>query len=293
MKGEFVRLVRVEQRKLFGRALLWAELGILAFLMVALYVVLIATLSKGGQENLPPQAIEEFRRTLYWPAGLTSGLLFANGGELGGMFVAVLVGAFVAQEYVWHTVHLWLSRGVARHHFLLAKFTVIVEALVLIVVTALIAGGVVTGIYTYLDTGALPWREVSLLTLALNILRMTVTLIPYAAFTFFLAVWSRSTMVAIGVGLGYSLLVENLFVEVLTLVSAGAARVMRFAPTMLAKSITTLISNEAELQVQVGMSKAPTLQLVDPNWAAMLLILYALIFLGASIWLFRRQDVTV
>ncbi len=293
MKGEIIRLIRIEQRKLFGRALLWVELGILAFLMLALYVVLIATLSRGRAENLPPQAIEEFRRMLYWPAGLTSGLLFANGGELGGMFAVVLVGAFVAQEYVWHTVHLWLSRGVARHYFLLAKFTVIVEALVLIVVTALLTGGMITGIYTYLDTGSLPWSEVHLLTLALNILRISLTLLPYAALTLFLAVWSRSTTVAIGVGLGYSLLVENLFVEVLTMVSAGAARVMRFAPTMLAKSITTLVSHQVELQVQIGMGGASSVQLIDPNWAAGLFIVYTLIFLFVSMWFFRRQDVTV
>jgi len=293
MKGEFVRLVRVEQRKLFGRALLWAELGILGFLMVVLYVALIVTLGRGEAENLPPQAMEEFRRMLHWPSGLTSGLLFANGGELGGMFVAILVGAFVAQEYVWHTVHLWLSRGISRYQFLLAKFTVILEALVLIVLTSLLAGGFVTGIYTYLDLGYLPWHEVGILSLGLDIVRATITLLPYAAFTFFLAVWSRSTMVSIGVGLGYSLLVENLFVEVLSLVSPEVMRVVRFVPTMLAKSITTLINSQTELQVQVGMGQPSALHLLDPNWAATLLIVYTLVFLLASMWFFHQQDVAV
>ncbi len=293
MNGNFWRLVRIEQRKLFGRALLWVELGVLAFLLLALFTALIATLSKAGTSNLPPQAIEEFRRSLYWPTGLSSGLLFANGGELGGMLVAILVGAFVAQEYTWHTVHFWLSRGVARSRFLLAKFTVVVEALCFIVLTSLMTGAVVTGIFTYMDLGHLPWHDVSLFTLLLNVLRIMITLFPYAALTFLLAVWSRSTMVAIGVGLGYSLLVENLFVEVMTLVSPSVARIARFTPTMLSKSLVSLVSSQAQMQVQVGMGNGTTVHPVAPNWSALLLVFYTLVFLSLSIWLFRRQDVTV
>ncbi len=289
----FTRLVAVERRKLFGRALLWAELGILALFMGVIYVALIAALNKGGTPGTPPEAIEAFRRSLYWPAGLYSAFTFANGGELGGMFVAVLVGAFVAQEYTWHTLHFWLSRGVARTAYLLAKSAVIVLALLLLVLTALVVGGGVTGVFTYLEMGGLPLKEISLLTFVLNFLRTALTLLPYAALTLFLAVVSRSTMVAIGVSMAYSLLVENLIVELLALFSPDIARGARFLPTMLSKSLMQLVSPAAETQVQVGMQTQAGSALLSPNVAALLLVVYTLVLLGLSLWFFRRQDITV
>ena len=287
----FMSLVSIERRKLFARALLWVELGVLALLVISLHIALIATVQKGGGGDIPPQALESLRHLLYWPQALNNALAFANGGELGGMLVAILVGAFVAQEYTWHTVHLVLSRGVSRINFLLAKFAVIMVALLLIVLTTLLAGGLVTGVFTYVDRGGLSLGISALSPLAMNVLRVTFTLVPYAALTFFLAVVSRSTMVAIGVGLGYSLLVENLLVETLSMVSAQAARLTRFFPTMLTKSIMQVVTGDIE--VSMGMQVPGKVQLLDPNVAALLLAVYTLVFLALALWFFRQQDVTV
>ncbi len=285
----FWALVWIEGKKLFSRLLLWVELAVLALLVASLHVAIVATLQTGGRGELPPDAARALRQMLTWPDALNTALAFANGGELGGMLVAILVGAFVAQEYTWHTVHLFLSRGVSRVHFLLAKFTVVFVALALIVLTTLVAGGAVTGVYTYTREGTLGVVPVG--TLAVNMARVTFTLLPYAALTFLLAVVTRSAMVAIGVGLGYSLLVENLMVEMLSLVSDQAARVARFMPTMLAKSIVQVVTGET--QMNVGMNVAPSLPLLSPNVAALLLGGYTVAFLALAVWWFRRQDVTV
>jgi len=141
------------------------------------------------------------------------------------------------------------------------------------------------------DRGGLSLGISALSPLAMNVLRVTFTLVPYAALTFFLAVVSRSTMVAIGVGLGYSLLVENLLVETLSMVSAQAARLTRFFPTMLTKSIMQVVTGDIE--VSMGMQVPGKVQLLDPNVAALLLAVYTLVFLALALWFFRQQDVTV
>ncbi len=285
------QLARIEARKLFGRMLVWTEIGILAFLVVIVHVALIVTLQNPDPGQIPPAAREALRHMFYWPQALNNALTLANGGELGGMFVVVLVAAFVAQEYTWHTVHLWLSRGVPRARYLLAKFAAVFPALGLLVLTALVAGAAITGVYTYTSQGALPLAEIDLLTLARNMVYMLITLLPYAALALLLAVVSRSTTVTIGIGLGYTLVVENMLVELLTLVSPGAARVARYTPTMLAKSLAQAASTSA--QVQVGLQTPSAISLVEPTWAAALLCLYAVGLTALAVWWFRRQDVTV
>jgi len=287
----FRNLVIVELRKLSARALLWVELSVLALLVGSMYVALIATLQKGSASTLPPQAVESLRQMLYWPQALNDAMVLAGGGELGGMLAVILVGAFMAQEYTWHTIHQQLSQGVSRSHFLLAKFVVVSMALGLIVLTALLAGGVVTAVFTYLDLGIRSLRKPAMGTLLFNVLRICLTLLPYAALTSFLAVASRSAMVAIGVGLGYSLLVENLVIKTLSMISPQIARAVRFLPAMLAQSIVQQVS--PTVQVDVGLQTSSRLPLLGPNEAALMLTVYTVVFLVLAVWWFRRQDVTV
>ncbi len=285
-------LLRIEARKLAGRALLWVILALLAFLVIALNVALIAALAQSNLEGVPPTVLASLRASLQWPQSVLMALTFANGGELGGLFVAVLVGALVAQEYTWHTVHLWLSRGVKREAYLLAKFGVIVAALLLLVLVALLAGSVTTGIYTWQATGRLPWHAVPWGHVVAGIFETTLTLLPYAALTFAVAVLSRSSMVAVGVGLGYSLLVENLAAEVLMLVSPTVARVVRFLPGLLSKSVMRAVSpSETALMMSPTQTTAPP-PLLSPGWAAVLLLGYTALGLGVAWWAFRKQDIS-
>ncbi|NPA93615.1 MAG: ABC transporter permease subunit [Chloroflexi bacterium] len=284
-------LLRIETRKLTGRALLWVEVGLLALFIAALHLALMAVLSQPNPQGMPPEAVNALQASLRWPEGLLSGLTFANGGELGGLFVVVLVAALAAQEYTWRTVHLWLSRGVERGAYLLAKFGGIVLALFLLALTALVVGGVVTGIYTWKTVGALPWHAMPWAEAGLGVFKIVLTMLPYAGLTLAVAVLSRSTMVAIGVGLGYSLLVENLAVEVLVLLSPGVARVARYLPTMLAKSVVGSIS-ATEMAVSVGMQGGDAPSLLSPGLASVLLVGYALMGLAVAWWAFRRQDIS-
>ncbi len=285
----FARMVDIERRKLFGRALLWTELVLFGALVAILHLVILYV-SRNHSGQMPTEMAQRLTQALHWPQALINALQLANGGGLGGMLVVVLVGAFVAQEYRWRTVQLWLSRGAARPHFLLAKSMVILIALALIALTPLLVGGVITGVFTYLDQGTLPWLTMPWGTIFFDLLKVAYTLMPYAALTFFLAVASRSTMVAIGVGLGYSLLLENIFIQLLSAVSQGAARIAGYFPAMLAQSIMQTLNADAELSVDVGVSAQA--HLLAPSLAALLIGLYTVILLAATLWIFLRQDIS-
>ncbi len=285
----FFTLVRMEIRKLRGRALFWVEIGLLALLVAALYVALLAMLAQPPQ-NMPPAVVEEIRASLHWPQGLLAALAFGNGGELGGLFAVVLTAAVVAQEYSWRTVHLWLGRGVGRGVYLAAKALGVALGLGLLALVPLLVGGLVTGLATWHDTGVLPWNAIPWSQVFTGWLRVGLTLAPYAALTLLIAVVTRSTLAALGVGLGYNLLVENLAAEVLLLVSPQAARVARYLPGLAAKAVLAPLTEG--LQVEMGMQRAGAAILLKPGPAAGLLLFYTALALGLAWWAFRRQDVT-
>jgi ABC-type transport system involved in multi-copper enzyme maturation permease subunit len=286
-----VQLSRAEARKLTGRALLWAEIGILAALVAALYAALAAALAAPQQQGLPPEAVEALKASLQWPQGLPGGLAFAGSSGLGGLFVVVLTAAVVGQEYTWRTVHLWLSRGVGRGAYLAAKALTLGGAGLLLALTAFVAGAAVTAAYTLHTTGALPWRAAPWGAAALGVLATALSLAPYAAFTLLAAISTRSALAAAGIGLGYNLLVENMAAKILLMVSPQASRLARYLPAFLGQSLQQSLAPGTEVSVGVSAAAgAPAL--LSPSLAACLLAAYTLAALALGWWVFRRQDIT-
>jgi MFS family permease len=178
-------------------------------------------------------ALEE---TLIWPMGLTQSIGFAAGPSLGGILIVVLVGAIMAQEYTWRTLQLWLSRGVPRRTFLTTKFGLLLPTLLLVRHAAAGRGA---------DNGrfqpdsprphplcAVEWGNLAPLTLA-----TAYTLLPYAGLAFFLAVATRSTIVAVGGGLAYTLLLEGIVVQLLTFAGGNWAEIGKYVPAGLAQGL--------------------------------------------------------
>ena len=286
----FFFLVAVEWRKLSGRTLLWGEVALLGLLTFGLYAALIATLHGGDTAQMPPEMVSQLRAMLSWPGGLNTALAFAEGGGLGGLFIAILAGAFSAQEYTWRTVHLWLTRGVRREFYLLAKFAVLAAAAGLLVFTTVAAGGLVSGLYTLVSRHALPWGQVAWGVLGWHILLVAYTLLPYTALAFVLGVFSRSAMIAIGVTLGYSLLLEGMVLKIAAMLSPRAAAVVRYCPAMLSNSVLQTFAGE--IQISVGASAAPaSTHLLSAGPAAGLIALYAAALVALALWAFRRQDI--
>jgi ABC-type transport system involved in multi-copper enzyme maturation permease subunit len=109
-------------------------------------------------------------------------------------------------------------------------------------------------------------------------------MLPYTCLTFFLAVASRSTVVAISGGLAYLLLLENLIMSGAGLLGEGLAQIVLYLPGGLANSLMAL--NEASL----GMGSSSEMSIVSPLHASIGIASWTLLFLGLSLWFFQRQD---
>jgi ABC-type transport system involved in multi-copper enzyme maturation permease subunit len=279
-------MVKIEQMKIFKRAILRIELALLAFAVTALYVIAYVVLSGGSTGQMPPQALEE---SLTWPAGLTGSLSFAAGPNLGGILMIVLVGAVVAQEYSWSTLQLWLSRGIPRSLFLGAKFASLLVPAFLLVLTSIFAGGLVSAVLSLHILGELPVAQVEWGQLGWDALLIGYSLLPYAAMTFLLAVTSRSTVAAIGGGLAYTLLIEGIVLQLIGTLGGFFGEIGRYLPGGLAMG---LLESEAGISVEVNGTASAAVEYFEPGIAAVGIALYLLVFIAISLLIFRRQDIT-
>jgi ABC-2 type transport system permease protein len=279
----FWNMFVIEQLKLFKRAILWVELVLIGVGVLALNALFIV-ITRMDSAN---PAMGQLEQTLVWPEGLIQSVGLAAGPSLGGILIVILVGAITAQEYTWRTLQLWLSRGVPRRTFLTAKFMALLLPTLLLVVTPLVVGGLITAVFSQILLGHIPFAAVEWGNLAATTLATAYTLLPYAGLAFFLAVATRSTIVAVGGGLAYTLLLEGIVVQLLTFAGGNWAAIGRYVPAGLAQGLLTLDRNAT---MTIDGQAAPPIQYLEPGAAAVGIAVYILIFVALSIIIFRRQD---
>ena len=280
---------RMELTKVYRRWMTWVLLGILAVLVAGLYLALFAVLQAAMADPTgSAETVRALQGMLCWPQSFSRLLGLTGGTGLAGLMLVVLAGAVTAQEYTWRTAHLWLSRGLPRAAFLVGKYAVLAVTALLLVLVALLVATPLTAWFTYQVTGSLSLADLDLPELGLSILRTALTILPYLGLTFLVAVLTRSTAAAIAVGLAYTLLVENIVVQLLGLAGGIWADLARHAPGSLAAAL--MQTNERLVSVELG--SGVDVGLPDPWLAVGGIVLYAVVFLGLALWAFRRQNLT-
>jgi ABC-2 type transport system permease protein len=284
----FWQLLSIEQRKLFKRSIFWVELLLALIFVTAMYLIMYSISRPTKIDQLPAETAAEIQQILTWPTALSGLVDMAAGHSLGGIIMVILAGAIMAQEYTWNTLQLWLSRGVSRSLFSGAKFVALLFPILILVLAVLVVGGILTAFTTIQITGSLPVEQVDWLALLLQSGKVAVTMLPYTALAFFLAVLSRSTIVAIGAGLVYVLVGESLVAQFLAAAGGGWAQIGRYLPSTLAHSL-----QESNAGLVIGdANRLDSLQYLDPAQAALGMALYTLLFITLAILIFRRQDIS-
>jgi hypothetical protein len=142
--------------------------------------------------------------------------------------------------------------------------------ILLFVLTPLVIGGGLTAIFTLQIDKSLPIDQINWWHLMMSVLRTAYTLLPYAAMTFMLAIVTRSTAAAIGVGLAYTLLVEGVAAQIFALLGGIMRDIVVYLPGSLAEGLLKL--NLAPVPSAIGIA------------------LWTIFFFGIAILVFRRQD---
>lgn len=285
----FWNMLSIENTKLFRRSILWIELIAITLIVIVMNVFLYTLVHSdllGGE--MPPEARAPLQESLVWPGSLLNSLEIGGANAVGGLLTIVLVGAVTAQEYTWRTYHLWLSQGMRRQFLVSAKFVSLALPLLLIVLAPLAAGGAITAWFSYQIDGSLNLERLNSLQLAWSVLRAAYTLLPYAALAFLLGIATRSTAAAIGAGLAYSLLIENVLVQLMSLAGGTLGQIGRYLPLSLGTGLLRL--NKAA--VTIGTAPPSNAGLLSPTSATVGIAVWTLIFFGLALVIFFRQDLT-
>jgi ABC-2 type transport system permease protein len=273
-----IRSVSAELLVLRKRTSTWILLGIwLLLALVFAYVAPYATyLNEPGREPLADML----------PERLVGNVLV--GFPFFGGVLALMLGVLTfGSEYGWGTLRTLFTQRPGRLQVFGAKLLALAVALVPFVLAVFALGAGAGSVIALRENAAVDWPSAWLVMrgLAAGWLILAV----WAAFGVLLAVLSRGTALAVGVGILYALVIEGLLSALASQVSA-VDRLVEFFLRANAYSLVTELGVAASDVADTGPGSFDG-PFVGGAEALLVLGSYALVFLVLSGWLLRRRDV--
>jgi ABC-type transport system involved in multi-copper enzyme maturation permease subunit len=270
--------VTAELLVLRKRTSTWILLGIWTTLaLVFAYVVPYVTYLNNPREQpladvLPGQLVGE----------LMGGFPF-----FGGVLALMLGVLTFGSEYGWGTLRTLFVQRPGRLNVFAAKLLALAVALVPFVLVVFAVGALVSSAIALREGVdiALPSAWLLLRGLAAGWLILAV----WTALGVLLAVFSRGTALAVGIGILYALVIEGLLSALATQVSV-VDRVVEFFLRANAYSLVTTLGVSADDVANNGPGSFSG-PFVGGGQALLVLGVYAAVFLLVSGWLLRRRDV--
>ena len=271
--------IRAELLVLRKRPSTWILLGTwTALALVFAYAVPYATFRDDPVEqplsDLLPQAVV---------GNIATGFPF-----FGGVFALMLGVLMVGSEYGWGTLETLFTQRPPRLQVFAAKLVTLGIALVPFVLAAYAAGFAASsaiGLSEGTDLHAPSWTL-----LLRGVAGGWLVLAAWGALGVLLAVLSRGTALAIGIGILYALVIEGLL-SALSSELGGLDRLVELFLRANAYSLVSAlgVSTDNMRENGPGAFDGP---FVDGVQAVLVLALYAAIFAGLAGWVLRRRDVT-
>lgn len=215
------------------------------------------------------------------------GALLGGFPFFGGVFALMLGVLALGSEYGWGSLRTLFTQGPRRLEVFGAKVLALAVALIPFVLAVFVLGAFASYAIALREGADVGWPSAWLLLrgLAAGWLILAV----WAAFGVLLAVLSRGTALAIGIGILYGLVIEGL-------VSALASQVTlldRFVEFFLRANAYSLVAGLGVSTDDIASNGPGSFSrpFVDGGQALLVLALYSLGFLVFSGWLLRRRDV--
>jgi len=270
----------------------WLPYGLFAVMVVGVTLLMWPGGYVDWAVNDDPTYRQTALRTFTLPWSIPA--LLDAGQFWGAILVGVLAGSVVATEHNWGTVKQALIRGQSRTQFLAIKLGI----LTFISAVSLLAALGIGVVFSVIGT-ALADRPITLdvpggpspVEVALMVLRAGFCVIPYGLLAFSLAVIGRST--AIG---SAGVLVYVIGEAILLAVFAGIGGTMADSRSLfIGHNVNALIAanriGSGDYNSLAFRENPDPSELPDPTIAALVIVAYCLLFLGLTLYWFRRRDI--
>ncbi len=214
-------------------------------------------------------------------ATMISGFPFYGGA------IALMLGVLsIGSDFGWGTFKTLFSQRPGRSRVFAAKIGALGIILVPFVVLMFVIGAAASAFIAWREGAAIDWPDVW--TVVQAILAGWLILAVWAAVGVLLAVVTRGTSLAIGIGIMYTLVIEGL-------ISAFANRISWMEPLIdgfLRANAYSLVRPLGGAGDEAGEGPGVfTGPFVGETQALIVLTGYVVVFLGVSLWLLRRRDV--
>lgn len=201
--------------------------------------------------------------------------------------LALILGALVfGSEYGWGTLKTSLMQHPSRLRLFLAKEAAVGVVLALFVVSIFVVGAIASYVVAVREGGAVTWPPVWDIVRALGAGWLILTL--WGLFGGLLAILSRGTALAIGLGIVYGLVVEGLISGF-----GSSIRVLHdAAQAFLRTNGYSLIAPIRNGLAEVDGPGAFSGPFVDAWQALFVIAAYLIVFGAVAAWILKRRDVT-
>jgi ABC-2 type transport system permease protein len=271
------RLVTAELLMIRKRASTWILLAIwtalaLTFAYVVPYIQYTNDPQRGLADLLPENLV---------------GTLLAGFPFFGGVLALMLGVLTVGSEYGWGTLKTLFTQGPGRLRVFGAKLIAAATTLLVFVLVAFLLGAVASWAIAANEGAEVTWPSASLL--VRGIAGGWLVFAVWAALGIFLAVVTRGTALATGIGILYAFVVEGLLSALAREVSLLDGLVEFFVRANGYSLVAVLgVSAEEVSDTGPGSFSGP---FVAGGQALLVLAVYLAAFVLAAGWLLRRRDV--
>jgi ABC-2 type transport system permease protein len=269
-------MIAAELLALRKRAATWVLLGIYAALSTG-FAYALPYLELDGP-GVPPEVLPD----------RIAGQVIAGFPFFGGVFALILAVLAVGSDYGWDTLKTLFAQGPGRLRVLGAKLAALGVVLVPFTLVVFVAGALASLGIAEAEGATVDWPSAWLVVRALA--AGWLILAAWAAFGVLLAVATRGTSLAIGIGILYTLVIEGLTSAIAESVSFLEPLVQVFVRANAYSLVEPLgLSFEGAAGNGPGAYLGP---LVSPGQALLVLVALAAEFLAVSATLLRRRDVS-
>ena len=275
--------IKAELFKLRKRNMTWIMVIVLAaFFSLIFFAVYGITASPPAR--MPQEALEPMRNLITFPDAFK--MIFSTAQNIGAILLTIIVASSVGNEYGWGTIKQVLIRKGIRYQYVVSKLVAFIVCALIGIVIAFIIGFCLALLTTQWINGTLNWDFMTV-----SYIGELFTMYGWAFYGLFvyillailLSLAGRSAIAGIGGTLGYYF-VESIAISIFNQSGGWLSKIPNY---LIGHNISAILPTTL-MQGPFASSGA----LPSTLYASIVLAIYCVVFLGLSLYLFNRRDVT-